>query len=55
MKKLFSLALFLTLLITIGCTVEESIEIPQFEESVSFIEMLSDDALLTSKRPLQQE
>lgn len=52
MKNLFSIALFLTLLITVGCSVDESTEIPQFEEAtVSFIDMLSDDALLTSKRP----
>lgn len=51
MKKLFSLVLFLTLLITISCSVDDSIEIAQIEESVSFVEMLSDDVLLTAKRP----
>ena len=39
-------------MITIGCTVEESIEIPQFEDSsVLLIEILSDDALITAKLP----
>ncbi len=52
MKKLFSFALILTLLMSIGCTIEESNEISQFEEStLSLLEILSDDALITSKRP----
>ena len=52
MKKLFSYTLILTLLMTIGCSIDESNEILQPEDtSLSLIEILSSNALLTAKRP----
>lgn len=52
MKKLFSFTLILTLLMTIGCSIDESNEILQSEDSsFSLLEILSSDALLTDKRP----
>lgn len=49
----FSFAFILTLLITIGCSIEEWNETSQLNESTfSLLEILSDDAITTSKRPL---
>lgn len=53
MKKAFSFILFLALLTFVGCTQSEEASIDSLtdENSVSLLKQLSDDNLITSKRP----
>lgn len=53
MKKVFSIILFLAFLTFIGCTLSEeaAIDSQTDESSVSLLIQLSDDDLITSKRP----